>query len=158
MDEENAYFKWKTFPTHISSTFKDLASEGHFADVTLVSDDQVQTTAHKLVLSACSPVMKNILLNNPHSKPLIYLKGVKDQELQSILHFMYFGETTIHQDSIADFMDVAHNLEIKELCDRFNIEEKAVNDNQEMDEVDSSILNTVETNHSEIDAIEEEQI
>ena len=33
-------------------------------DVTLVSDDLVCLKAHKFVLSACSPVLKDILLKN----------------------------------------------------------------------------------------------
>ena len=74
MDDEKYDLKWKTYSDHLVGVFKDLGEEGHFADVTLVSDDQVQTKAHKVVLSACSPVLKTLLLNNPHSHPLLYLR------------------------------------------------------------------------------------
>ena len=109
--------KWTTFPDHLIAAFKDLGEDGHFADVTLVSDDQVQIPAHKFVLSACSPVLKTFLVNNPHSHPLLYLRGVKQAEMQALLKFMYFGETNIYADRINDFVNVAKDLEVKEISE-----------------------------------------
>ena len=121
--------KWKTFSAHLASTFQDLATEGHFTDVTLVSDDQIQISAHRLVLSACSPVLKDLLLNNPHPHPLLYLRGVKQQELQSILQFMYLGEATILQERINVFLAVANDLDVKELS---KDDESKVNNEEEV--------------------------
>merc|ERR1739838_784862 len=115
--DEKYNVKWKTFNDHLVGVFKDLGEEGHFADVTLVSDDQIQTPAHKLVLSACSPVLKTLLVNNPHSHPLLYLRGIKQTELQAILKFMYFGETQIFENRINDFVSVAKDLEVKEISE-----------------------------------------
>ena len=72
----------------LAFSLSDLLTENILSDLTLVSDDQIQLQAHKFVLSACSPVLKNLLLDNPHSHPLIYLRGVKQEEFQSILHFI----------------------------------------------------------------------
>merc|ERR1712168_1352987 len=108
---------WKTFNEHLVGVFKELGEEGHFTDVTLVSDDQVQTKAHKVVLSACSPVLKSLLVNNTHSHPLLYLRGIKQTELQAILKFMYFGETQIFEQRINDFVTVAKDLEVKEISE-----------------------------------------
>ena len=44
---------------------RDLYLEGKYSDVTLVSDDQTQFKAHKIVLSASSPVIKKFLMNFP---------------------------------------------------------------------------------------------
>ena len=109
--------KWKTFPDHMLGVFKDLGENGHFTDVTLVSDDQISTLAHKVVLSACSPVLKALLVNHPHSNPLLFLKGIKQTELQAILKFMYFGETQIYEERINDFLSVAKDLEVKEISE-----------------------------------------
>ena len=108
-------FKWKLYPDHLVKVFKELGEEGNFADVTLVSDDQVQTPAHKVVLSACSPLLKTLLVNNPHSHPLLYLRGIKQTELQAILKFMYFGETQIFEKGIEEFINVAKDLQLKEI-------------------------------------------
>ena len=129
--DEKYDLKWKTFNGHLVEVFKNLGEEGHFADVTLVSDDQVQTKAHKVVLSACSPVLKTLLVNNPHSHPLLYLRGIKQTELQVILKFMYFGETQIFENRINDFVSVAKDLEIKEIS-------------EEQDEIEEDVLGNIE--------------
>ena len=115
MDDEKYDLKWKTYSDHLVGVFKELGEEGHFADVTLVSDDQIQTPAHKVVLSACSPVLKTLLVNNPHSHPLLYLRGIKQTELQALLKFMYLGETQIFESRINDFVSVAKDLEVKQI-------------------------------------------
>ena len=117
--QQSIFLRWKYFQTNISSSLSDLYTETSSTDVTLVSDDQIQFQAHKFVLSAFSPVMKNLLLNNPHSHPLIYLRGVNHQELGSILQFMYHGETSVHQKGINILLENAKELQIKELADCF---------------------------------------
>ena len=112
-------FRLRNFPTHITWSLKDLFIEKGSSDVTLVSDDQIQFQAHKSVLSAYSPVIKNLLLDNPHFHPLIYLRGVEQQELGYILQFMYHGEAAIPQNRIDIFFDNVNNLQIKQLTDRF---------------------------------------
>ena len=46
--------KWNDFKTTVSNSLGILREEKDFFDVTLVSDDERQIPAHKLVLSACS--------------------------------------------------------------------------------------------------------
>merc|ERR1712119_100881 len=144
--DEKYDLKWKTFNDHLVEVFRDLGEEGHFADVTLVSDDQVQTKAHKVVLSACSPVLKTLLVNNPHSHPLLYLRGIKQTELQAILKFMYFAETQIFENRINDFVSVAKDLEIKEISEEQDETEDDVQENMEeshgtMDDTDNTESN-----------------
>ena len=53
---------------------KGLTLEDKFADLTIVSGDELlDYQVHKFVLSAVSSVFKEILLNNPHEHPLMYL-------------------------------------------------------------------------------------
>ena len=54
------------FPKHLLSTNHDMFTNNYFADVTLVSDDETQATAHKIVLSACTPILRKLLVNNLH--------------------------------------------------------------------------------------------
>ena len=112
---ENFNLKWKNYPEHILGVFRDLANEALFEDVTLISDDKIQTQAHKVVLGACSPVLKSILASNVHSHPLLYLKGVQQSELQAILKFMYFGEVQILENRINEFMNVAKDFQLKQI-------------------------------------------
>ena len=116
MDEETVLLSWKSFQPHLRTTLKDLyIGKNHIADVTLVSEDQKQIQAHKFVLSACSQVLKNLLLANPHPHPIIYLRGVEHQELLALLQFMNLGEATIVQERIKKFFEVAKDLEITEM-------------------------------------------
>ena len=141
--DEKYDLKWKTYTDHLVGVFKELGEDGNFADVTLVSDDQVQTKAHKVVLSACSPVLKTLLVNNPHSHPLLYLRGIKQTELQAILKFMYFGETQIFEDRINDFISVAKDLEVKEISKKKDDEIETTEETQNI-EAEEEVLNTEE--------------
>ena len=95
---------WNNFEICAINSFKDLLGEKDFVNVTLVSEDDQEIKAHKVVLSACSQVLKNILLRNPHQHPLIYPSGVKYQELKSLVNFMYLGPAQVRQDDLDIFM------------------------------------------------------
>ena len=109
--------KWKYFNSRVSNTIKEQSQY----DVTLVSDDHKPFLAHKYVLGAVSQVLKTILLNNPHPHPLIYLKGVNHQELNSILQFIYFGKVCVDHINMRKFADAAEDLQIKKLSEIIRI-------------------------------------
>jgi len=111
---ENFCLKWSNFESNLSDAFKELRDEKDLFDVTLACDDR-QVAAHKVVLSACSPFFRNILRRNPHPHPLLYIKGVKYDDLLSMLNFMYLGEVNIVQDELSSFLAVAEELRIKGL-------------------------------------------
>ena len=112
---EKYSLNWQTFSENFQLMFKDLFQEGSYTDVTLVSDDQTQFKAHKIVLSAYSPVFKKIIDNNPSQHPLIYLRGIQSYEIESILQFMYLGEGRFYQERMGEFIKVAKDLEVKEI-------------------------------------------
>ena len=113
--------KWKDFSPNVKSRLSDVIKEQSFCDVTLVSDDQKPFQAHRYVLSTFSPVLRDILLNNPHSHPLIYLRGVNHQELDSILQFIYFGKTWVDHSHIKKFAEAAKDLQIKKLAENIRL-------------------------------------
>ena len=51
---EKFSLKWNDFHSNVSKSFEMLRNEEYLQDVTLVSDDDFQVKAHKLVLSASS--------------------------------------------------------------------------------------------------------
>ena len=85
---EKFSLKWNDFESTVSKSFSILRQEKDFFDVTLVSDDERQIPAHKLVLSACSDFFKSILRNNSHSHPLLYLSGIHSTNLSLILDYI----------------------------------------------------------------------
>jgi len=114
MASEKFCLRWNDFESNISTAFRELREEKDFFDVTLACDDN-QVQAHKVILSACSPFFRSILRRNPHQHPLLYLKGVKYQELVSVLNFMYQGEVNVAQEELNSFLAVAEDLRVKGL-------------------------------------------
>ena len=93
---EKLCLKWNDFQENILSGFKDLRREKEFTDVTLACEDGNQVEAHKVVLTSFSPLFKNLLKSNKHQHPMIYMRGVKFEELDAILDFLYCGEANVH--------------------------------------------------------------
>jgi len=114
MGSEKFCLRWNDFESNISGAFRELRDDKDFFDVTLACDDE-QIQAHKMILSACSPFFRNILRRNPHQHPLLYLKGVKYTDLQSVLNFMYHGEVNVAQEELNSFLAVAEDLRVKGL-------------------------------------------
>ena len=73
---DNVSLKWDDFNRSVTKSFGSLRNEKDFFDVTLVTDDEVQVSAHKLILSACSPFFKNILRKNHHTQRRFSQGGV----------------------------------------------------------------------------------
>ena len=111
---EKFCLRWNDFESNISVAFRELREEKDFFDVTLACEDS-QVSAHKVILSACSPFFRNVLRKNPHQHPLLYLKGVKYQEMLSVLNFMYQGEVNVAQEELNSFLAVAEELRVKGL-------------------------------------------
>ena len=109
--------KWNSFPDYLAESNKNLYDEKEFADVTLVSDDLTEVEAHKTVLSNASTVLKKLLKIKPVNHPILFLKGINGKDLDSIVQFIYLGETIIHEDRIQEFANIAEDLKIQELHD-----------------------------------------
>ena len=112
---EKFCLKWNDFQSNISKTFSSLRTEEEFYDVTLVSEDQHQVSAHKVVLAACSQYFKNVLKQNRHSNPLLCLDGVTTSELQFVLDYIYHGEVQIFQENLDRFLAVAEKFQLEGL-------------------------------------------
>ena len=118
MSSEMFNLTWSDFEQCTSNSFKDLYSQKEFVDVTIVSEDDKEIKAHKVVLGACSSIFKNILVRNPHQHPLIYLSGIRYEELKSMINFMYLGQTEIAQENLESFMNAATRFQVKGLTDQ----------------------------------------
>ena len=141
---------WHTFTEHLQLMFKDLYEEGKYSDVTLVSDDQTQFKAHKIVLSACSPVLRKIIDNNPSQHPVIYLRGIQSHEIESILQFMYLGEGKFYYERMGEFIKVAKDLEVKKISKGLpNLEEDVTEETVVDNETECITEETVVDNEEE---------
>ena len=112
---EKFSLKWNDFQYNVTKSFSNLRKEEDFYDVTLVSDDQKQMSAHKVVLSSCSEYFKNILKQNKHSQPLLCLDGINSNELNNILDYIYYGSVNILQDDLDKFLRISQRLKLQGL-------------------------------------------
>jgi len=107
--------RWDLHEETRTSTLKSLWENEDFLDVTIACDDG-QMDAHKVILSSASPFFQNILKRNPHNHPLLYLRGTTKTDVQSILNFVYSGETQVAEEELNDFMALASSLQIQGLA------------------------------------------
>ena len=111
---EKFNLKWNDFASSISGSFREIKEEREFQDVTLACQED-KIGAHRVVLAACSPTLRELLRGNQHHHPLLYLRGIKFSDLQSLLTFMYHGEVNIAQQELDSFLSVAEELKIRGL-------------------------------------------
>ena len=114
---EKFCLKWNDFHSNVSNSFGLFRNEDYLHDVTLVSDDHKQVSAHKLVLSASSDYFKNIFKQNskPNAHPLLCLDGISADDLQNIMDYIYNGEVNIFQENLDRFLSVAQRLKLEGL-------------------------------------------
>ena len=113
---EKLWLQWNDFQDIVKSAFGHLRASTDFVDVTLACEDGQQIEAHKMILAASSPFFQRILKSNKHSHPLIYMKGMKTDDLTAIVDFLYFGEANVYQENLDKFLAIAEELQIKGLA------------------------------------------
>ena len=126
---EKLCLRWNDFQENVTTAFGSLKEDNKFTDVTLACEDGQQIEAHKVILAACSPFFENLLNKNAkkHHSLLIYMKGMKFEDLHAIIDFLYFGEANIFQDSLGSFLNIAEDLKLKGLTG------KGENSNEKLD-------------------------
>ena len=112
---EKLRLKWGDFQKNLSTTIGFLRNNEDFADVTLVCEGGEEVKAHRVILAASSQVFQKLLISSKHAHPLIYMRGVKSEDLLALVDFIYFGETNIDQDNLEEFLKLAKELNIKGL-------------------------------------------
>merc|ERR1712129_597232 len=121
MSNEVYNLTWNEFGKCTGMASKDLLEEKDFFDVTLVSKDREKISAHKVVLSSCSPILRKMLMGTPQHQPvLLFPTGIQFSEISSLLKFMYLGETNILQEDLDRFIDIGRKLKVKGLTDPFD--------------------------------------
>merc|ERR1739838_1282039 len=113
---EKFSLKWNDYLVNVTKKFSILRNEDEFSDVTLVSSDKRQVSAHKVVLSSSSDYFKTILQNNNKSQDMILcLEHISHEELNNMLDYVYKGEVNIEQDQLDRFLTIAQRFQLEGL-------------------------------------------
>jgi len=121
---EDAFcLKWNDFHTSLTSSFAELREESDLLDATVVCDG-TPMRAHKLVLSACSGVFRQLFRSSSsalgfaqgdHHHPVILLWDVKADDLKLLFNFMYEGQVNVAQERLSTFLTLAERLQVRGL-------------------------------------------
>merc|ERR1712129_492486 len=114
-EDKKLCLKWNDFQENAVSAFETLREDREFADFTLACEDGQQMEAHKAILASSSPFFLNLLRRIKHPHPLIYMRGLKSEDLVAMVDFLYFGEATVYQENLDSFLAVAEELQLKGL-------------------------------------------
>ena len=107
--------QWDDFQDNIKTAFGKLREVNDLADLTLACEDGQQVEAHKVILASSSPFFQELLRRNDHPHPLIYMRGVKSDDLLAIVDFLYRGEANVFQENLDSFLAIAEELQLKGL-------------------------------------------
>ncbi|XP_071537203.1 uncharacterized protein [Panulirus ornatus] len=125
MNQDQFLLKWNNHQNNFVEVFSYLRTQDAFVDVTLACDGK-SFSAHRVVLSACSPYFQTLFQTNPCKHPIVFLKDVKGQELEALIEFIYKGEVSVSQSELASLISTAENLKIKGLAEPDRPTEKNV--------------------------------
>ena len=108
----------KDFELNKESALRDILTEKSYADVTLVCNDDKHVDAHRIILSSQSLFFKRLLQMNSKRGMLIYLHNVSSGDMETILEFIYLGQTEISEQYLERFLMLGTVFEIMGLNDQ----------------------------------------
>ena len=115
-------FTWSSYPDHLRELFEWMLISDELSDVTFITDDSVMVKANRFVLSAASPLLKEILKTDctlKSEEKVVYLKGIQYLEIRSIIQFIYLGVTKCNIDRLNELRTAAEHLRIEDLQNKF---------------------------------------
>ena len=107
---ERLCLRWENFSQTVSSVFGNLRVENDLTDVTLACMNGQQLPAHKVILAASSPTMRNLFRMNSHPHPVIFLPAVEASIVSAVLDYLYFGEANVENAELESFLALADQL------------------------------------------------
>ena len=90
--------------TNWETLCKEKLLSKDFCDVTIVSRDETQVEAHRIILSSQSGFFNKMLNANPKRDLLIYLPNLNHQDLSHLLEYIYCGKTEIEKVNVDNFI------------------------------------------------------
>ena len=109
---EKLCLQWNEYQNIFIKAFRDLRNDEALTDVTLVCEDGKQIKAHKVVLASTSPFFLDLLKRNKHPHPLVYMKGIKSENIFALVDFLYRGEANVFEENLDSFLELAEEMRL----------------------------------------------
>ncbi|KAK2716348.1 uncharacterized protein LOC136043002 [Artemia franciscana] len=104
--------QWNGHDGVFKSMFGPLLDSELLTDVTMAARDG-SLKCHKLVLAACSPYLRDLLVKNPNQYPILVLHDMEICHLKAIIHFLYNGEMQVPVEQMEAITKVCKTLCIR---------------------------------------------
>ena len=137
---EKLCLQWNDFQDNVKVAFGNLREDKYFTDVTLACEDGQQLEAHKVILAASSPFFQKLLERNKHPHPLIYMRGLKSENLLAIVDFLYRGEANVYQEHLDSFLVIAEELQLKGLTGKMDEKMERTNGEKQESQMTKSMI------------------
>ncbi|CAD7003893.1 modifier of mdg4 [Ceratitis capitata] len=107
------HLKWMGHSATIFDIQRNLRNDPQSCEVTLVAKGH-SVRAHRFVLSSCSDLLRNLLVDVPMGQEAtIVVPDIKGSLLESVLAFIYIGETSLTSTNLSEFLEAINTLGIK---------------------------------------------
>ena len=67
------------------------------------------------ILASCSPFFKTLLMRFKRPHQILYMRGLKLEDLTATLDFIYYGETSVYQENLDSFLALAEEFQLRGL-------------------------------------------
>jgi len=114
--EDKFSLRWNDFESSLSTSFQQF--RGSLLDVEILCSSGAVVAAHRLVLCACSEVLREALLrvrpplSSTSNGPVLVLLDTDKRDLECLLDFMYRGEALVSQERLQSFLNLAEKLQV----------------------------------------------
>ena len=81
----------------------------------MACEDGPQISTHKMVLASSSPFFMEMLKRNKHPHPLIYMRGLKAEDLVDMVDFVNYGKANVDQERLDVFLGLAEEFGLRGL-------------------------------------------
>ncbi|XP_053955815.1 uncharacterized protein LOC128861597 [Anastrepha ludens] len=107
------HLKWMGHSATIFDIQRNLRNDPQSCEVTLAAKGH-SVRAHRFVLSSCSDLLRNLLVDVPMGQEAtIVVPDIKGSLLESVLAFIYVGETSLTSTNLSEFLEAINTLGIK---------------------------------------------
>jgi hypothetical protein len=125
---------WGDFSSSLANSVQLFRNQGDLVDVTLSAGGR-SFPAHKIVLSAASPFLLDLLKvrlcfkislcvnikffifqNASCNHPILVIPGVSPKDMEALLEFIYHGEVSVDPDNLPSLLQAAQCLSIQGLA------------------------------------------
>lgn len=95
-----------------------MRKQSLLCDVTLISDNNAEVAAHKMVLAACSPYFYAMFTSFEESKlERVTLQGVDATALQLLVEYVYTSEVHVTEENVQVLLPAANLLQLTDVRD-----------------------------------------